>query len=81
MKRVSGLRALLWYGARQNLHRSWKLEARNQKEFATEARRTRRLAKAVGAIAKEFEEAEVAEDLELLADFVIDVSIFGMEFG
>jgi uncharacterized membrane-anchored protein len=38
-------------------------------------------AQAVGARAEEFEEAEVAEDLELLADFVADVSVVGMEFG
>jgi hypothetical protein len=30
---------------------------------------------------KEGEEAEVAEDLELLADFVADVGVVGMEFG
>ena len=41
----------------------------------------RRLAQSVGTGAEEFEEAEVTKDLELLADFVIDVSIFGMEFG
>ena len=38
-------------------------------------------AHAVGAGAEEFEEAQVAEDLELLADFVGDVSVFGMEFS
>jgi len=27
------------------------------------------------------EQAEVAEDLELLADFVTDVSVLGMELG
>ena len=37
-------------------------------------------AHAVGAGAEEFEEAEVAEDLELLADFVADMSVVGMEF-
>jgi hypothetical protein len=37
--------------------------------------------RAVGAGAEEFEEAEVAEDLELLADFVTDVGVVGMEFG
>jgi hypothetical protein len=41
----------------------------------------RRLAKAVGGGAEEGEEAEVAEDLELLADFVADVGVVGMEFG
>ena len=34
------------------------------------------LAEAVGAGAEEFEEAEVAEDLELLADFVADIGAF-----
>ncbi len=34
---------------------------------------------AVGSAAKEFEKAEVAEDLELLADFVANVSVFGVE--
>jgi len=32
-------------------------------------------AHAVGAGGEEFEEAEVAEDLELLADFVADVGV------
>jgi hypothetical protein len=36
---------------------------------------------AIGAGSEEFEEFEVAEDLELLADFVGDVGVFGMEFG
>jgi len=36
---------------------------------------------AVGARAEEFEEVEVSEDLELLADFVGDVGVFGVEFG
>ena len=36
---------------------------------------------AVGAGAEEFEEVEVAEDLELLADFVGDVGVFGMELA
>jgi hypothetical protein len=35
---------------------------------------------AVGGGAEEEEEAEVAKDLELLADFGADVKIFGMEF-
>jgi hypothetical protein len=39
------------------------------------------LGEAVGAGAEELEEAEVAEDLELLADFVADMSVVGMEFG
>lgn len=38
-----------------------------------------RLVQAVGAGAEEFEEVEVAEDLELLADFVADMGVFGME--
>ena len=33
------------------------------------------LTKAVGAGGEEFEEAEVSEDLELLADFVGDVTV------
>jgi hypothetical protein len=38
------------------------------------------LLKAVGAAAaEEFEEAEVAEDLELLADFVADVGVVRMQ--
>jgi hypothetical protein len=36
---------------------------------------------AVIATAEEFNEAEVAEDLELLADFGADVAIGRMEFG
>jgi len=36
---------------------------------------------AVGAAAEEFEEAEVAEDLQLLADFVVDVVVLRVEFG
>ena len=36
---------------------------------------------AVGAGAEELEEAKVAEDLELLADFVSDVRIVGMKSG
>ena len=36
---------------------------------------------AVDAGSEEFQEVEVAEDLELLADFVGDVGVFGMEFG
>ena len=35
----------------------------------------------VGTAAEKFQEAEVAEDLELLADFVADVAIIGVEFG
>jgi hypothetical protein len=35
----------------------------------------------VGAGAEEGEEAEVPKDLELLADFVADVDVVGMEFG
>ena len=38
------------------------------------------LNEAVGAGTEEFEKAEVAEDLELLADFVADVGVVGMEF-
>jgi len=40
-----------------------------------------RLFQAIGAAAEEFEEAEVAEDLELLADFVANMAIGGMQFG
>ena len=39
------------------------------------------LSKTVGTITEEGEEAEVAEDLELLADFVADVGVVGVEFG
>jgi hypothetical protein len=35
----------------------------------------------VGTTAEEFEEAHIAEDLELLADFVADVGVVGMESG
>jgi len=35
----------------------------------------------VGPAAEEFEEVEVAEDLELLADFVADVVVLRVEFG
>jgi len=41
----------------------------------------RPLGEAIGGGAEEGEEAEVAEDLELLADFVADVGVVGMEFG
>jgi hypothetical protein len=41
----------------------------------------KKLVQTVGARAEEGEEAEVAEDLELLADFVADVGVVGMEFG
>jgi hypothetical protein len=37
--------------------------------------------KPIGAGAEEFEEFEVAEDLELLSDFVVDVGVLGMELG
>ena len=37
-------------------------------------------AQAIGARPEEIEEAEVAEDLELLADFVANVGVLGMEF-
>jgi len=36
---------------------------------------------AVAAEAEEFQAAEVAEHLELLADFVVDVGVLGMERG
>ena len=39
------------------------------------------LPEAVGAGAEEGEEAEVAEDLELLANLVADMGVVGMEFG
>jgi hypothetical protein len=39
------------------------------------------LSKTVGTITEEGEKAEVAEDLELLADFVADVGVVGMKFG
>jgi len=34
----------------------------------------------VGTAAEKFQEAEVAEDLELLPDFVAHVAVVGMEF-
>jgi hypothetical protein len=37
------------------------------------------LAEFIGAGGEEFEEVQVAEDLELLADFVADVEILGMQ--
>ena len=40
-----------------------------------------RLSEAIGAVTEEFEEAEVAEDLELLADFVADMGVVGVKFG
>jgi len=40
-----------------------------------------KLGQAIRATAKELEQAEVAEDLELLADFVTDVGVLGMELG
>jgi len=57
--------------------------------IATEARRTQRkkgrrieeLEDAVGAAVEEFEEVQVAKDLELLADFVVDVMVLRVEFG
>ncbi|MGB8476764.1 MAG: hypothetical protein WCE61_22000 [Candidatus Acidiferrum sp.] len=39
------------------------------------------LRKTILAGGEEGEEAEVAEDLELLADFVADVGVVGMELG
>jgi len=39
-----------------------------------------RLTQTVEAVAKEFEEIEVSEDLELLADFVLDVVVLRVEF-
>ncbi len=38
------------------------------------------LSQSVRAIAEEFKEVEVAKDLELLADFGLDVVIVGVEF-
>ena len=38
-------------------------------------------AQAVGAWGEEFEEVQVSEDLELLADFVGDMGVLGMELG
>jgi len=40
-----------------------------------------RLFETVRAAAEEFEEAQVAEDLELLTDFGADMKILGMEFN
>jgi hypothetical protein len=39
-----------------------------------------KLGQAIRATAKELEQAEVTEDLELLADSVADVGVVGMEF-
>jgi hypothetical protein len=39
------------------------------------------LGEAVRARAEELQQAEVAEELELLADFVADVGVVGVEFG
>src|SRR5208282_3740679 len=39
------------------------------------------LRQAVAAAAKEFQASKVAEDLELLADFVVDVGVVRMELG
>jgi len=47
----------------------------------TPKNRRRWLGEAVGAAAEEFEEAEVAEDLELLADFGQYVTIVRMKLG
>jgi hypothetical protein len=38
------------------------------------------LAQEVGAVAEEGEEAEVSQNLELLADFVADVAVVGLKF-
>jgi hypothetical protein len=38
------------------------------------------LSEPVEATAEEFEKVEVSEDLELLADLVVNVGVFGMEF-
>jgi len=38
------------------------------------------LAQAIGARGEEGEEAEVSQNLELLADFVADVAVVGMKF-
>jgi hypothetical protein len=39
------------------------------------------LSETVGAVAEEFEKAEVGKDLELLANFETDVAIGGMQSG
>ena len=39
------------------------------------------LPQAIVAGREEFEEAHIAEDLELLADFVIDVAVLRVKFG
>ena len=39
-----------------------------------------RLTQTVGAGAEELEEVEISEDLELLADFVLDVVVLRVEF-
>ena len=45
-----------------------------------EGKSSRGLGETVVSLAEEGEEAEVAEDLESLADFVTDVGVIGMEF-
>jgi len=57
---------------------SWKIEIGNSK-FGRG--RWRGLGEAIGAGAEEFEEAEVAENLELLADFVADMGVLGVELS
>ena len=39
------------------------------------------LSETVGAVSEKLEQAEVTEDLELLADFVTDVGVVGVKFG
>jgi len=56
-----------------------KLDNRNWKFEIGEGKSSRGLGETVGAGAEEGEEAEVSEDLELLADFVADVSVLGMK--
>ena len=55
------------------------MEEKRRNQNASGERIHRGSVQAVGAGAEEGEEAEVSEDLELLADFVADVSVLGMK--
>jgi len=54
---------------------------RGTEDTEGEGKAIEELEDAVGAAAEELEEVEVAEDLELLADFVVDVVVLRVEFG
>jgi hypothetical protein len=62
--------------------RFWAAEVSLGSHFSRKgARVQRRSAQPIGATGEEFEEAQVSEDLELLADFVGDMGVFRMQFG